>query len=206
MCAKSAFAEPEVAAEKESRQKKHEAWNDARLVKECIRGNEEAWAALVDKYKRLIFSIPIKYGLSSDDANDIFQSVCLELLSELPKLRRPTALPKWIMQVTAHKCLRQKYRDQRWEHAEEGEEVPDPPVAPVAEWMLRESEEEHRLREAIAEMQPRCQQLIEMLFFEEPARPYKEIAERLGIATGSIGFIRMRCLGRLRKRFEEAGF
>ncbi|MFZ3363707.1 MAG: hypothetical protein WA153_09715, partial [Candidatus Acidiferrales bacterium] len=69
-------------------------WTDTRLVKECLRGSEAAWSALIDKYKNLIFSIPIKYGFSSDDATDIFQAVCVELLSELPKLRKPKALPK----------------------------------------------------------------------------------------------------------------
>jgi DNA-directed RNA polymerase specialized sigma24 family protein len=45
-----------------------------------------------------------------------------------------------------------------------------------------------------------------MLFFEEPARPYQDVARELGIATGSIGFIRQRCLDRLRKKLVEAGF
>ena len=76
-------------------------WSDTRLVRECIRGNEEAWGALIDKYKRLIFSIPMKYGAFRQRMrSDVFQNVCLDLLSELPKLREPKALPKWIMQVT----------------------------------------------------------------------------------------------------------
>jgi len=45
-----------------------------------------------------------------------------------------------------------------------------------------------------------------MLFFECPPRPYQEIARDLGLATGSIGFIRGRCLEKLRKRLEEMGF
>jgi DNA-directed RNA polymerase specialized sigma24 family protein len=45
-----------------------------------------------------------------------------------------------------------------------------------------------------------------MLFFEEPARPYQQLAADLGLSTGSIGFIRQRCLERLRKRLNEAGF
>jgi len=60
------------------------AWPDARLVRECIGGSEEAWRALIFKYKNLIFSIPVKYGFSTEDSRDIFQAVCLELLSELP--------------------------------------------------------------------------------------------------------------------------
>ena len=45
-----------------------------------------------------------------------------------------------------------------------------------------------------------------MLFFETPARPYDEIAKELGLATGSIGFIRGRCLAQLRKQLEKKGF
>ena len=49
-----------------------------------------------------------------DDAADIFQSVCVDLLSDLPQLREPKALPKWLMQVCYHKCL---------EHRTQGEEA-----------------------------------------------------------------------------------
>ncbi len=48
--------------------------------------------------------------------------------------------------------------------------------------------------------------LAKMLFFESPARPYHEVATRVGVATGSIGFIRGHCLGRRKKRLGEAGF
>jgi DNA-directed RNA polymerase specialized sigma24 family protein len=44
-----------------------------------------------------------------------------------------------------------------------------------------------------------------MLFFETPARPYQEVARELGIATGSIGFIRGRCLKKLRQALEQEG-
>src|SRR5437660_12563727 len=80
------------------------AWSDERLVAACRKGNQQAWAALVDKYKNLIFSIRIKLGLY-DDASDIFQSVCLDLLNDLPRLREPRALPKWLMQTCYRKCL-----------------------------------------------------------------------------------------------------
>jgi DNA-directed RNA polymerase specialized sigma24 family protein len=62
------------------------------------------------------------------------------------------------------------------------------------------------LREAVARLSPRCRELIRLLFFEIPARPYEEVARHLGLAKGSIGFIRMRCLERLRRLLEEKGF
>jgi DNA-directed RNA polymerase specialized sigma24 family protein len=45
-----------------------------------------------------------------------------------------------------------------------------------------------------------------MLFFEQPPLPYTEVAQKLGLATGSIGFIRGRCLNRLQKILGELGF
>ncbi len=186
--------------------KEQTTWTDTGLVQQCLRGSEEAWSALIDKYKNLIFSIPIKYGFSSDDATDIFQAVCLELLSELPKLRRPKALPKWIMQVTAHKCFHHKRQLQRMETSEPDDEVAEQSTPARAEGILKQAEEEQALRQAMSDLPPRCRQLINMLFFEEPARPYQQLAAELGLSTGSIGFIRQRCLERLRKRLHEAGF
>ncbi len=206
MPAKAIIADGEVAERDASPGEARLAWTDARLVRECLRGDEDAWSALIEKYKRLIYSIPVKYGFNSDDANDIFQAVCLELLSELPKLRKPKALPKWLIQVASHKCFHRRRQQQRTEVPDEVEQQPEKTVPPQAEGILREAEEEQKLRDALSSLAPRCRQLVEMLFFEEPARPYKDVAASLGIATGSIGFIRQRCLERLRKQLVEAGF
>ena len=182
------------------------AWPDARLVRECLGGGEEAWCALISKYKNLIFSIPVKYGFSADESTDIFQAVCLELLSELPKLRKVKALPKWIMQITAHKCFHRKQQERRTEVSDPNDKQFEKSTPARAEEILREAEDEQGLRRAMSELSPRCRQLVHMLFYDEPARPYQEIAETLGIAVGSIGFIRQRCLERLRKRLLEEGF
>ena len=189
-----------------AREAQRQMWPDTRLVRECLDGNEEAWSALIDRYKSLIFSIPIKYGFSTDDATDIFQSVCLDLLSELPKLRDAKALPKWIMQITAHKCFHQKQQQQRVELSDPNAELLERSTLPRAMEILRQAEQEQSLRQAMSELPPRCRQLVHMLFFDQPARPYQEIAASLGLAVGSIGFIRQRCLERLRKRLLETGF
>jgi hypothetical protein len=37
-------------------------WSNTRIVAECLAGNEHAWSALLDRYKNLIYSIPLRYG------------------------------------------------------------------------------------------------------------------------------------------------
>ena len=166
----------------------------ARLVQDCLNGKEEAWRALVDRYKNLIYSIPLKHGFSSDDAAEIFQSVCLTLLSELPKIRDPQALPAWLIHVTARRCASWN-REQEQFQAVDDEELEGHIHKKSQEFFVeqgREIELEQMLREALAQLSPQCRQLIELLFYESPARPYEEVAASLGLATGSIGFTRQR--------------
>jgi RNA polymerase sigma factor (sigma-70 family) len=178
---------------------------DEKLVRECIAGKEEAWVALLEKYKNLIFSIPLKQGLSREDAAEIFQAVCAELLSELPKLRDPQALSGWLIKVTTHKCFHAQRQAQRFNTAEEAPDA-GTQAETLAENLLIEVEQEQKLREAIANLSPRCRELVHILFYEDPPRPYKEVAESLGIAVGSIGFIRGRCLEKLRVSLERLEF
>jgi RNA polymerase sigma factor (sigma-70 family) len=181
-------------------------WNDHRLVQGCLAGKEEAWTALLEKYKNLIFSIPVKHRIPQADAAEIFQAVCAELLSEMPKLRDPQALSGWLIKVTAHKCFHWHKRQQCWNQADEQTEDAPAPIEKLADNLLIELEKEQMLREAISNLSPRCGELIHILFYEDPPRPYKEVAESLGIAVGSIGFIRGRCLDKLRASLEAMEF
>ncbi len=192
------------------RQKERPAdFSDSQLISRCLQGNQEAWSALIDKYKNLIYSIPIKLGIYQDAA-DIFQSVCVDLLSELPRLRDHRALPKWLMQTCYHKCLRhQRAADRLVELEPEGTDGKAGLPAPaddLPEHMLVQLQQEQILRDAITELPEKCEQMVRLLFFELPPRPYHEIADELGMATGSIGAIRARCLAHLRKHLEKRGF
>jgi RNA polymerase sigma factor (sigma-70 family) len=181
-------------------------WDDTRLVKECLRGNEQAWSLLIDKYKALIYSIPVKYRLPPQEAADVFQATCAELLVRLPDLREPRALPKWLMQVAHHECYRWKRQQQRVISRDGQPDLPEPETPPIAEAILQQTQEEQMLREAMNVLSPQCRRLVELLFFETPARPYTEVAKELGLAVGSIGFTRQKCIDRLRRQLDDLGF
>ena len=179
---------------------------DRDLVASCLSGNEQAWSELIDRYNRLIFSIPLKQGLNRDEAADIFQAVCLDLVAELPRLRDPQALPAWLIQATLHKVSKWRRRNDRYVPDEAGHaEREAAPDADMPDAVLREVQQTQALRDAVAALSDRCQRMVQMLFFETPARPYKDVASELGVATGSIGFLRGRCLDRLRSALEEIG-
>ena len=159
----------------------------------CLSGDEQAWSELIDRYNRLIFSIPLKQGLNREEAGDIFQAVCLDLVAELPRLRDPQALPAWLIQTTLHKVSKWRRRNERF--------VPDEGThrrvrRPIRTTCRTRSFENCSRRRRCATPSRRCpiaaSAMVQMLFFETPARPYKDVAQALGVATGSIGFLRSR--------------
>lgn len=181
-------------------------WTNSRLVQECLRGNEQAWNLLVDRYKNLIYSIPIRYGLPPQDAADIFQAVCLDLFNEMSRLRDAEALQAWLIRVTTHKCYHWKRQqapvDGMDDHGLDGISAEGPMAAEV----MADMEREQLVRDSIGMLPARCREMITLLFFEHPPQPYHEVAEKLGLARGSIGFIRGRCLKRLKRILQDKGF
>lgn len=185
-----------------------EKLTDEALIAMCRKGDGHAWSALVERYKSLVYSIPLRFRMPPEDAADTFQSVWLDLYSELDKLREPAALRGWLVSATSHKCLHWKARETRragkaldWDV-----EIDIADVRPLINEIGLEAEKDQLVRDALRSIPERCKRMLKMLFFEQPPRPYLEVAKELGLAEGSIGFIRGRCLQKMRKALEQRGF
>jgi len=79
----------------------------------------------------------------------------------------------------------------------DAEDIADEQAVTAEEELLR-AERYAALREAFTYLSPSCQQLIAMLI-QDPPVPYAQISAELGIAVGSIGPTRRRCVKKLRR-------
>lgn len=184
-----------------------QSWSDTRLVQACLDGDGEAWTALLAKYKNLIYSIAIGYGASQADADDIFQTVCVEFFNGLPALRRVESLPAWLASVTRHRSFhwRRLASSRATREGTALEDAPPPRLTVVEDDVVERAQRDQRIREAIDRLPARCRRLVHLLFFEQPPRPYADIAGEMGLALGSIAMIRARCLKKLQSEIHEAG-
>lgn len=179
--------------------------SDADLIAECLEGREDAWEALILRYQRLIYSIPLKQGLSADEAADIFQTVCLKLLEKLPTLRNREKLSSWLITTTARESWRARRHlsgaNERQElGSDDIEEMADP--APLAYQQQLLLERQQLIREAVASLPERCRELITLLFYSKDPPSYEEIARRFNMPTSSVGPTRARCLQKLKRSLE----
>src|SRR5205807_7005945 len=99
---------PEKAS-RTDKQQKERARSDAELIAACLGGDGDAWEVLVNRYRRLIYSIPFKWGLQREDANEIFQAVWLDCFQELHLLRDIDRLQAWLVRIAVRKCYRMKF-------------------------------------------------------------------------------------------------
>jgi len=182
--------------------------DDRALVAACLEGDHAAWEALIRRYQRLIYSIPIKARISQEDAADIFQSVCLKLYEKLNTIRDGERVSSWLITTTSRECWRISARNRReaipsGSDDENGSNLIEIPATGLLADEEREVlERQHQLRHAVEALPDRCRELISMLFYHENELSYVDIAGRMKMPVPSIGPTRARCLEKLRKLLE----
>lgn len=177
---------------------------DRELLTACRRGDELSWQALVDRYQRLIYTIPRRAGLNEDQASEVFQEVFVTLFEKVNEINDPDRLHAWLVTTARRKTWRLLSKE-RVLHAgsavvTHGEAESLPVLldeAPLPDEVLVELEEQHRIRDAVSALDPRCQKLLTMLYYQPEPAPYAEIAAAFGTSEGSIGPTRARCLKKL---------
>jgi len=181
---------------------------DAQLIAACIKGEAWAWNVLVDRYKRLVYSIALRAGLGQEDAADVFQTVFTVLLENLRSIYEPQGLAAWLITTakrTSWNVLRKRQRE-----STDSEGV-TATLSAAEEWLLSEHWEEERwvdqalVGQALERLSGRCKRLLRLLYYDRTEPTYEQISERLRMPLGSIGPTRARCLQKMRTILRAMG-
>ena len=170
---------------------------DHDLIRACHAGDGRAWERLLDTYERLVFSIALNYGLTTDDAADVTQITFTILLQNLDTLPDGIRLAPWLATVARRHTWRLLARNRREAvHPEEdlaGNETLGGVVDPSERWELAEW-----LNYGLSMLDERCRQLLLALYFDVEQPSYAQVADRLNMQVGSIGPTRARCLEQMK--------
>jgi RNA polymerase sigma factor (sigma-70 family) len=176
-----------------ARRTNYDHGDDASLIQSCLDGDEEAWEKLVRRYANLVYSIPRRLGLSAADADDVLQNVFTIAFRRLSSLKNRQCLAAWLITIARRECLHYAKRTPEYENL--AEEISD-----GGSHLSAEVEQQQRrllVHQALGLLDQNSQTLVSALFLEMPTPSYEEIANRLGMAVGSIGPARARCLKKL---------
>lgn len=170
---------------------------NADLLDGCRNGDAAAWNELVARYERLVYAIALHEGLCVADAAEISQSTFEALIESLERIREPERLGYWLMTVARRQSWRRRTVSRT--------EVCLSDVSLESEFDDRSGDWARAVSvyDAVAQLAEPCRSLISGLFFD-PAEPsYDQLSRVLGVAIGSIGPMRRRCLEQLRDGLES---
>jgi RNA polymerase sigma factor (sigma-70 family) len=189
------------------RNKRDAVGSDRDLIRRCRQGSAGAWQQVLNKYERLVYSIPLRYGLSRDDAADIAQITFTILIQSLDGLSEDSRLGPWLATVARRHTWRLLERNRRESASEylEGADVAESAVLlgksdadSIEHWELTEW-----LDAGLSKIGAACRELLLALYFQPEGSSYAEVAARLSMPVGSIGPRRARCLKSLRQVLSE---
>jgi len=174
------------------------------LVRSAARGDASAWAALVEHFGGLVWSIARAHRRGAADAEEVFQITWLRLTENVSRLKEPERVGAWLATTARNEALkvirlgtRTTVTDSAHVLDQASEEESPEGAVLAAEKDEARVRRARQLWSAFQQLPARCQQLLRMLIASPPPS-YADIGATLGIAIGSIGPTRGRCLAQLR--------
>lgn len=174
-----------------------EAPSDAELVERVRAGDQDGWRLLIDRYNGRVWAVARSQGLDRERASDVVQTVWLNLLHGVDKVRDPNAIAAWLVTVARREAIRVDrlskravlVDDERFDReAAPGDGVDHGAIA---------GDDGAVVRRSLGRLGERCQELLRLLYSSDELS-YVEISSMLDMPIGSIGPTRARCLERLR--------
>jgi RNA polymerase sigma factor (sigma-70 family) len=189
--------------------------SNTELLKRCRAGDSQAWQLVVRRYGRLVHSVPVRYGLSRGEVEDVGQEVFLALAQQLERIEEPESLGGWLLTTARRICWRTMQR-RRQEQPDAVADIAEseilvgtlvgPTNVPTYSDLVAGWDRQDTLQIGLSHLGARCRELLTMIFLDADEPSYDEISVRLGMPKGSIGPTRNRCLAQLRGILEGLGF
>lgn len=181
------------------------------LVQSAVDGEAAAWKALVEGLSPLVWSVVRAHRLSDADAHEVYQTVWFRFAQHLGRIREPEKAGSWLASTARHESLKVLKNSRRLTPTDDPQLLDRVSEDRTPEESLLDSEEAaaqservRRLWQEFEELGERCRELLRVLM-STPPPSYQEVSAALGIAVGSIGPLRQRCLRRLRARLDARG-
>lgn len=181
------------------------------LVQSAVDGDAAAWKALVEGLSPLVWSVVRAHRLSDADGHEVYQTVWFRFAQHLGRIREPDKAGSWLASTARNECLKVIRGLTRLLPTDDPQVLDRVSEDRTPEQFLIDAEEQaaeaeriRLLRQELEELGDRCRQLLRVLMTSPPPS-YVEVSLALGIAVGSIGPLRQRCLRRLRARLDARG-
>ncbi|HEY0246001.1 MAG TPA: sigma-70 family RNA polymerase sigma factor [Mucilaginibacter sp.] len=177
--------------------------SDIELIDQTLAGDQSAYADLVKRHQRFVFTLALRFAKNREDAEEISQDCFVKAYRSLSLFQRQSKFSTWlytIVYTTAMTTLRKK----RVETSSIDDE--DNTIQIESNGRYDENNAENRsrsfyLNQAIAQLLPDDATIITLFYKGEQS--LEEIAQALGIEANTVKVKLFRARQRLKEKLER---
>jgi len=165
--------------------------HDYKLVLLAIKGDEKAYAELLDRYKDAIYYMLLKMVNNKSDAEDLTIEAFGKAFKNIEQYTPNFAFSTWLFKIATNNCIdfiRKKKAnlisiDQTSDDLD-GASTPLQSDTPDPEEDMIKSQRIALMRNVVEKLKPRYRTLVELRYFSEYS--YEEIATKLDLPIGTV--------------------
>ncbi len=163
--------------------------NEEKLIKLAKDGDKEAFANLIEKYKRMILSIAFCTAQNEHDAADMAQEVFVKLYRNINKFEGKSKFSTWVYRVAQNTCIDELKRIKRMmrlssENEKTLGELEEQDPLTIPEEQLIKNEFNSFVQLLLKELSPLYQEILTLRYID--GLSYNEISEKLCCSTGTV--------------------
>lgn len=169
------------------------AKKDLTLVEAAIKGDQSAYAELMDRYRDSIYFMMLKMVKNSDDADDLTIEAFGKAFNRLKQYSPNYAFSTWLFKIASNNCI-DFIRKKRLKmtsmdsgiKTDDGETmyIDARSTAKDPEQEVMHNQKVKHMRELVSKLKPRYRVLVEKRYFEELS--YEEISQELDLPLGTV--------------------
>lgn len=156
-----------------------ETRDDGDCVARCLNGDVEAFAPLVERYQRVLFSVARRMLSNDEDARDVTQNTFLKAYVALRSYDPERKFFSWLYRIAVNESLNMR-RNRR----DVGPLPPEVAVAGGQMEAVEASERTRRIREALNRLPEDYREVIVLRHFADLS--YQEISDATGVPESTV--------------------
>ncbi|MCG8502452.1 MAG: sigma-70 family RNA polymerase sigma factor [Firmicutes bacterium] len=149
---------------------------DYDVIQSCLKGDSDAFAEIVNRYKKLIYTVVYRMMKEREEANDIAQEVFIKIYRSLDRYDPQYKFSTWSVKIATNYCL-DILRKKKLNTVSVDEMIHVPSSEETPETSYLKTERKQEIRKAIDDLPEKYKMPI--ILFHEHGLSYDEICKVL---------------------------
>ena len=178
--------------------------SDIELIEQTLAGNQSAYADLVKRHQRFVFTLALRFAKGREDAEEIAQDCFIKAYRSLGSFQKQSKFSTWLYSIvytTAMTFLRKKRVDTTSINDDDTYIQIEGKYSSYDEYNVENKSRSYYLNQAIGQLLPDDSTIITLFYKGEQS--LDEIAKVLGIEANTVKVKLFRARQRLKERLER---